>query len=50
MLADDIKIFCCVNNQEDAVLLQEYLNDLYKWCTNNKFTLISNKCQIMTII
>lgn len=48
MFPDGIKIFCIVNNQVDANLLQSDLDTLYDWCINNNFTLNISKCQIMT--
>lgn len=32
MFAEDIKLFCIVNNQVEADLLQSNINMLYEWC------------------
>jgi len=48
MFADNMKIFRIVDNQSEADLPQLDFNTLCEWCSNNKFTLNTKKCQIMT--
>jgi Reverse transcriptase (RNA-dependent DNA polymerase) len=42
--ADDLKIFHEIKTVDDAKFLQTKLNDLAKWCIDNKLNLNVNKC------
>lgn len=48
MYADDLKLYTKIKSLEDAFLLQNDLNLLYKWCTKNKLPLNINKCKVMS--
>ncbi|GBM48086.1 hypothetical protein AVEN_34407-1 [Araneus ventricosus] len=48
LFADDLKLFSSMNNNLDAVLLQNDLDGLFKWCTVNKLHLNIEKCSILS--
>lgn len=48
LYADDVKIFCAINNASDCLNLQNNLNKLNKWCVLNNLPLNASKCNVMT--
>ena len=48
LYADDLKIFTSITSFKDCYDLQQDLNELQKWCVNNKLNLNINKCRIVT--
>lgn len=48
MFADDVKIFRKIMNLNDARLLQNDINEIAKWCMNNRLSLNTNKCYVMS--
>ena len=48
MFADDLKIFKAINSSVDISDLQNSLNLLITWCTNNKLILNFKKCKTIT--
>lgn len=46
--ADDMKIFRVISAPNDALLLQNDLNNFYIWCKKNNLELNVNKCQAIT--
>jgi hypothetical protein len=47
LFADDIKIFGQVGCERDCDLLQDALDQLYRWCVENSLPLNIGKCQLM---
>lgn len=47
LFADDMKLFKVINDVHDCIILQENLNNFFKWCSSNKLQLNINKCQVM---
>lgn len=45
--ADDMKIFKKIESLNDALLLQNDLDNFFKWCKNNNLLLNVNKCALM---
>lgn len=48
LYADDLKIFCDINNADDCVKLQHNINAVSDWCLLNRLPLNFQKCNIMT--
>lgn len=48
LYADDLKLFTSINNIEDCIALQNDLQSLSRWCSNNNLHLNVNKCHIMS--
>ncbi|GBM89885.1 WD repeat-containing protein 36 [Araneus ventricosus] len=48
LVAVDLKLFSSMNSNIDAVLLQNDLDCLFKWCTANKLHLSIEKCRILS--
>lgn len=48
LFADDMKVYRVVNNESDALLLQQDLNRLDIYCERNKLDLNVSKCYFMT--
>lgn len=46
--ADDLKIYCTVNNESNCRELQDNLNLIVNWCNTNKIYLNVPKCVILT--
>lgn len=44
LFADDLKIFKCIRNIQDCLLLQIDLNSVVNWCSNNNLHLNIKKC------
>lgn len=44
MYADDLKLYRAIYSLKDALLLQEDLNRLYRWCYDNCMVLNTSKC------
>jgi len=44
LFADDAKLYKKIKCLNDAKKLQDYLNNLYKWYTDNDMTLNIDKC------
>lgn len=44
LYADDLKFARCIESSHDAILLQEDLDRLFKWCTYNRMELNIKKC------
>lgn len=47
MYADDLKIYSRINNVSDSEALQNDLNKLHKWSTENKLSFNINKCYVL---
>lgn len=48
LFADDKKVFKIIHNQHDCELLQEDINRLYSYCSNNLLFLNIKKCNVIT--
>ena len=48
LFADDFKIFTHVDSINDAVKLQDNLNNVLKWCDKNKLQVNVNKCKVLS--
>lgn len=48
LYADDMKIYRIITSPADNLLLQDDLNRLSTWCTQNNLSLNINKCKIIT--
>lgn len=48
LFADDLKLFRIIENSNDSELLQNYINILYNWCTQNCLPLNISKCKVLT--
>lgn len=48
LYADDLKIFLPVTSLQDCHRLQEELDRVYDWCTENKLAINISKCQVMS--
>ena len=48
LYADDVKIFCVINNILDCIKLQNNLNKINDWCQLNNLPLNAAKCNVMT--
>ena len=48
LYADDVKIFCVINNILDCIKLQNNLNKINDWCHLNNLPLNAAKCNVMT--
>lgn len=48
LYADDLKIFCEINNVQDCISLQEDLNSVKLWCEQNAMFLNVSKCFVLT--
>lgn len=48
LYADDFKLFRKISNSYDCLLLQQDLDNVVKWLTENKLTLHKEKCEIMS--
>ena len=48
MYADDLKIFKIINNEMDALTLQQGINSLSSWCRLNGMCLNAGKCSIIS--
>ena len=48
LYADDIKIFCAINNRSDCLKLQNNLSKLDEWCVSHNLPLNAAKCNIVT--
>ena len=44
LFADDLKLYRTICSIEDSFLLQEDLNSIQEWCTNNRMSLNASKC------
>ena len=50
LFADDLKLFRTVRVPDDAQLLQQDLDKLFKWSSSWKLALSQTKCQVLTLI
>lgn len=48
MFADDVKVFSTVSSQDDCLRIQRSLEDLDRWCIENRMDLNFLKCQVIT--
>ena len=48
LFADDLKIFRTIETANDAIVLQDDINALNKWCEANKLLLNVNKCNVIS--
>jgi len=48
LFADDVKLFNCVQSDNDAISLQESLNKLVHWCNTVGLELAIHKCKVMS--
>ena len=49
MYADDTKLLRPINTEQDCKALQNDVNMLQQWCTNNKMKFNINKCHALTV-
>jgi len=47
MYADDLKLYSKINNVSDSEALQDDLNKLHRWSTENKLSFNINKCYVL---
>ena len=47
LFADDLKIYCCVNNISDAASLQNDVNAILNWAAQNGLKINEQKCQVL---
>jgi len=47
LFADDLKLVKIINNQSDAVDLQNDINNVQSWCSTNRLLLNIDKCKFM---
>ena len=48
LFADDLKIYKKITCSEDCLLLQNYINQIQRWCLNNRLHLNPSKCKVVT--
>lgn len=48
MYADDLKIFTSVTNIQDCLLLQDSIDKVHRWCTENSLPLNFSKCNFVS--
>lgn len=48
LFADDLKIYCNINNFEDCIALQQQLHKVEVWCTANKLEMNVSKCKVIS--
>ena len=48
LYADDLKIFNIVDNSKSCLSLQNDINEVVKWCADNKLKINIGKCTVMT--
>lgn len=48
LYADDLKIFSRVKSMDDCTLLQNNLDKVAKWCTDNGMELNARKCEVIS--
>ena len=49
LYADDTKIWCTINSEEDCIILQNDINSLYEWSVINKMNFHPQKCKVLTV-
>lgn len=47
LFADDLKLVKIINNQGDAINLQNDINSIQSWCLANRLSLNIDKCKCM---
>ena len=47
LFADDLKIYCCVNDQSDSASLQRDIDSILNWATKNRLSFNDKKCQVL---
>lgn len=48
LFADDMKIYSVINSMEDAFKLQQCVDSIVKWCTENNLLLNHSKCNVVS--
>lgn len=48
LYADDLKIYRCVQQTDDCIVLQQLLNAFANWCNINRMTLSIEKCTVIS--
>jgi Reverse transcriptase (RNA-dependent DNA polymerase) len=48
LFADDLKIYCTIDIQEDCYSVQTNIDVIQNWCVENQLFLNINKCKTMT--
>ena len=48
LFADDLKIYSIINSNEDSQHLQNCIDEVHNWCSNNNLELNKSKCMVMT--